>query len=49
MRLAGSYLFCHEFLVTNLEVLFQSAIFPMYQHRGVMENDIEEIQRRNLF
>lgn len=43
-RKAGEYLFHHEFLVTNLEDLFPAAVFPMYQHRGVMENDIKEIK-----
>lgn len=48
-RQAGEYLFRHEFLVTNLEELPPKMIFPIYQHRGVMENDIKEIKEGFFF
>lgn len=48
-RHTGEYLFRHEFLVTNLNELSSEMIFPMYQHRGVMENDIKEIKEGFFF
>ena len=48
-RDAGSYLFRHEFVVTNLEGLFADQIFRMYQNRGTMENFIKEIKSGFFF